>query len=113
MLIFKGAIRAYWLSIAARLPCPPTPARHLKMPSLRNSACEAPELSGLAAAGVITVYEDLLPDMSSCLRGSCTQRFPAAGVITPDVNFIEDAKNANRGVFFEPMSILRSLWESI
>ena len=23
-------------------PCPPTPARHLKMPSLRNSACEAP-----------------------------------------------------------------------
>ena len=25
--------------------------------------------------------------------------FAAAGVITPDVNFIEDAKNANRGVF--------------
>ena len=38
----RGHIRAYGLSIAARLPCPPTPARHLKMPSLRNSACEAP-----------------------------------------------------------------------
>gem|GEM_PF-5822627 len=38
----RGHIRAYGLSIAARLPCPPTPVRHLKMPSLRNSACEAP-----------------------------------------------------------------------
>ena len=38
----RGHIRAYGLSIAARLPCPPTPARHLKMPSLRNSACEVP-----------------------------------------------------------------------
>ena len=27
------------------------------------------------------------------------ENFAAAGVITPDVNFIEDAKNANRGVF--------------
>ena len=38
----RGHIRAYGLSLAARLPCPPTPARHLKMHSLRNSACEAP-----------------------------------------------------------------------
>ena len=30
--LFKGAIRAFGLSIAARLPCPPTPARHLMMP---------------------------------------------------------------------------------
>ena len=30
--IFKGHIRAFGLSIAARLPCSPTPARHLKMP---------------------------------------------------------------------------------
>ena len=30
--LFKGAIRAYGLSIAACLPCSPTPARHLMMP---------------------------------------------------------------------------------
>ena len=30
--IFKGHIRAFGLSIAARLPCQPTPARHLMMP---------------------------------------------------------------------------------
>ena len=30
--VFKGAIRACGLSIAACLPCSPTPARHLKMP---------------------------------------------------------------------------------
>ena len=29
-----------------------------------------------AAAGVISVYEDLLPDMSRCLRDYCTQGFP-------------------------------------
>ena len=28
----RGHIRAYGLSIAAGLPCPPTPARHLMMP---------------------------------------------------------------------------------
>ena len=41
--LFKGAIRAYGLSIAARLPCPPTPARHLMMPcsALEGGACEA------------------------------------------------------------------------
>ena len=35
--------RSYGLSIAARLPCPPTPARHLKMPcsALEGGACEA------------------------------------------------------------------------
>ena len=30
--LFKGAIRAYGLSIAACLPCSPAPARHLMMP---------------------------------------------------------------------------------
>ena len=30
----RGHIRAYGLSIAARLPCSPTPARHLMMPCL-------------------------------------------------------------------------------
>ena len=41
--LFKGAIRAFGLSIAARLPCPPTPARHLMMPcsALEGGACEA------------------------------------------------------------------------
>ena len=41
--LFKGAIRAFGLSIAARLPCPPTPARHLMMPcsALEGDACEA------------------------------------------------------------------------
>ena len=38
----RGHIRAYGLSIAARLPCPPTPARHLKMPSLsRAGSCRS------------------------------------------------------------------------
>ena len=43
--LFKGAIRAYGLSIAARLPRPPTPARHLMMPwfpeELRYTASRA------------------------------------------------------------------------
>ena len=30
--LFKGAITAFGLSIATRLPCPPTPAGHLMMP---------------------------------------------------------------------------------
>ena len=30
--LFKGAITAYGLSIAAKLPCPPAPAGHLRMP---------------------------------------------------------------------------------
>ena len=39
----RGHIRAYGLSIAAGLPCPPTPARHLMMPcsALEGGACEA------------------------------------------------------------------------
>ena len=41
------------------------------------------------------------------------ENFAAAGVITPDVNFIDDAKYANRGVFFEPMSILIRLLISV
>ena len=41
--IFKGAIRAFGLSIASWLPCPPTPAWHLMMPcsALEGGACEA------------------------------------------------------------------------
>ena len=37
--LFKGAIRAYGLSIAARLHCPPTPARHLIMPCQSFGQC--------------------------------------------------------------------------
>ena len=51
----RGHIRAYGLSIAARLPCPPTPARHLKMPSLRNSACEAPAERAMPLFGLLII----------------------------------------------------------
>ena len=39
----RGHIRACGLSIAAGLPCPPTPARHLMMPcsALEGGACVA------------------------------------------------------------------------
>ena len=37
--LFKGAIRACGLSIAARLPCSPTPARHLIMPCQSLGLC--------------------------------------------------------------------------
>ena len=43
--LFKGAIRAYGLSIAACLPCSPAPARHLMMPA-SPSDVRAKELRG-------------------------------------------------------------------
>ena len=66
----RGHIRACGLSIAARLPCPPTPARHLMMPcsALEGGACEAggpgPH-GGFLLLGMTTSirhYWRLLPD---------------------------------------------------
>ena len=50
--------------------------------------------------------EDAFPEEFHLRSTLSRAAFAAAVLITPDENFIEDAKNANRGVFFEPMSIL-------
>ena len=53
----RGHIRAYGLSIAARLPCPPTPARHLKMPSLsRAGSCRSSEQHQSTKKAVAALY---------------------------------------------------------
>ena len=74
--LFKGAIRAFGLSIAARLLCPPTPARHLMTylnspDPLFKGAIRA---SGLSIASWLSLPADSGPASDDALFGTRGRR---------------------------------------
>ena len=88
----RGHIRAYGLSIAARLLCPPTPAWHLMMP-----CCSFWTMAGQRYCPQRIAKRLSRAGLCHCRRNYVTRflqkNLVSICVIAFDVNFIEDRKS--------------------
>ena len=94
----RGHIRDYGLSIAARLPCPPTPARHLMMP-----CCSFWTMAGQRHSQRRIAKHLSRAGLCHCRRNYVTRflqkNLVSICVIAYDVNFIEGRKSVAIGDF--------------